>query len=162
MNEICIYVISYSDCFNGYSNDCTLERGLCCLNLHWMTERLSVIEPSKGYRMIKRINAGRISHSRGAGEIYVIDDKMYEEHEVEELELDAFFLERGMEYPELDRIDALKLLEFGSFVYDDNINVPQEFYEPGYKEYYDGLEYRPDKGRKKVCKFSFKRKIQCW
>lgn len=153
MNEICIYVISYSDCFNGYSNDCTLERGLLLFELALDDRKIVSDRTVKGYRMIKRINAGRISHSRGAGEIYVIDDKMYEEHEVEELELDAFFLERGMEYPELDRIDALKLLEFGSFVYDDNINVPQEFYEPGYKEYYDGLEYRPDKDARRFARF---------
>ena len=150
LNEICIYVISYSDCFNGYSNDCTLEKGLLMFELTLDDRRIFSDRTVQGYRMTKRIKAGRISHSRGAGEIYVLDDDMYEAHEVEELTLDAYLLERGMEYPDLFRVDTVRMLEFGSFAYDEGINVLPEFYEPDYNECYANLEYRPDQDAKRI------------
>ena len=159
-NTICVYVLSYSDCFNGYSNECTLEPGMLLLALQ-IDNQLELVSDStfKGYRMVKKIKAGRISHCRSESEIYVLDGQEFEEHGVEELELDAILLQRGMRYPDLTRIKDCKLLEFGSCKYDESIQVPPEFYEHMYKDHYNQVQYRPDQDGKRCVTYPLKGRV---
>lgn len=145
VNSFTVFVLSYSDCFNGYSNEVTLEPGMIALAVKINKKTALVSDKSwNGYKMINKMHSGRLSHCRSESEIYIVNDKEYEEHEVEELSEDAVYLERRMLYPELNRISDANLVEFGSYYYVRDKYAEPWFFEAQYKMEYDKVTERPD------------------
>lgn len=161
INTFTVFVLSYSDCFNGYSNEVTLEPGMLVLAVKLNKRTVLVSDKSwDGFKMINRVRSGRLSHCRSESEIYLINDKEFEEAEIEELKEDAIYIERGMLYPELNRINDARLIDFGSFYYDIEKHVEPWFFEHQYKEHYDKVSERPDYDAKRFVGMPLKGQVK--
>lgn len=153
-NHFGVEVMVYGDVYGGYSNDCTLESGMFIAEL---TLNNQVVSSSgddswswKVTPLLARVpNSQRISHSREAAEIYVLDetynvwDLGFADYRLPAiLPTEPTYLPHDALKPSLKRYDFSKLVSFGSCYIDATKPLTSLFYER-HSPYYHALEEFP-------------------
>jgi len=146
-NVIAIEQISFSDPYNSYSNNITLEPGVILFEI-FDEGGNSIVSSSKDINAIRLINrhqkVERRSHCREAVEIYDIDNSYFGWRDTydfsgfvkaTEIECDFKLLPRRMFYPDMTKRGGAKLVEFGSFAYEGEYKL--NFYEQWGADFYN-------------------------
>lgn len=146
-NIIAIEQISFSNPYNGYSNNITLEPGIIIFEI-FDGDRNSIVSSSDDTFAIRLTNrrqkVERRSHCREAVEIYDLDDSYFAWRDTDDFSafvkatvIDEAFrlLPRRMFYPDMTKRGGAKLMEFGSFAYEGEYKL--NFYEQWGADFYN-------------------------
>ena len=154
VNHLAVEVMVYGDVYGGYSNDSTLESGMfigeltvdgevvCATGVdEWQVLRLAARTP----------HAQRISHSREAAEIYVLDEEYYAwttgraqfmaAVAMDEADAPVYLTHEALQ-PTLNESPVTQLVEYGSCFIEKDKPLTSLFYEK-HSPYYASLTERP-------------------
>lgn len=153
-NHFAVEVMVYGDVYNRYSNDSTLESGMFIGELT-INEKLISATGSTFWRVLRspyRIpHAQRISHSREAAEIYLLErdyniwrlglEPDFEAVPLDQSEEPIYLIHEALK-PTLEKHPITQLVEYGSCYIDKDKPLTSLFYEKN-SPYYASLTEHP-------------------